>query len=96
MNNKLKQAQQTYDNQLPPDTTEQDELIQSLAEALVEYGVVDTPNMLNDIYLDDLEVWMKNTEHKSIRIQSKINSYKELQLELCKCMMNELIENEGE
>lgn len=94
--NNLKQAQQTYDNQLPPDTTEQDELIQTLAEVLVEYGVVDTPNMLNYTYLDDLEVWMKNAEYKSIRIQSKINSYKELQLELCKCMIDELIKNEGE
>jgi hypothetical protein len=94
--NTFKQAQLNHDNQLPPDTTEQDELIQNLAGVLVEYGVVDTPNMLNYIYLDDLEVWMKNAEYKSIRIQSKINLYKELQLELCKCMMNELIENEGE
>lgn len=94
--NNLKQAQLNHDSQLPPDTTEQDELIQSLAEALVEYGVVDTPNMLNYVYLDDLEVWMKNAEYKSIRIQSKINSYKELQLDLCECMMSELIKNEGE
>jgi hypothetical protein len=97
VNNKLKQAQLNHDNQLPPDTTEQDELIQTLAEELIEYGVVfHLDDMVSCIHLDDLEVWMKNAEYKSIRIQSKINLYKELQLELCKCMMNELIKNEGE
>ncbi len=96
MNNNFKQAQLNHDNQLPPDTTEQDELIEVMAEDLIRYEVIDHPvEGYEYLYLDQLTTWMKNAEYKSIRIQSKINSYKELQLELCKCMIADIL-NKGE
>lgn len=91
----LKQAQQTYDNQLPPDTTERDELIDSLAELIVLSGVVVLPTTLDSIYREHLNIWMDGNSWKSISTLNKINQFKELQLELCKSMIADIL-NKGE
>jgi len=94
--NNLKQAQVNYDNQLPPDTSERDEMIKDYAEMLVDYGVVENPtDHTNFVYLDDLEIWMKDAEYKYTLEQSKIHKYKQLQLELCEYMLLDNL-NKGE
>lgn len=92
----LKQAQLNYDNQTPPDNTELDEWTRSLAEELIEYGVIDFPNEPSlFIYLDELELWLDKSNHPKL-INSKISKYKELQVELAQCMIADIIEREGE
>ncbi len=94
--NNLKQAQLNHDNHLPPDTTEQDELIQSLAEELIEYGVVYyLDDMGSCTHLDELNTWTDQPSYKSKSILDKINQFKELQLDLCKSMIIDIL-NKGE
>lgn len=95
MNNQFKQAQRAYDERLPEDQSELEDLIQSLTEELIEYGVVDHPTLRQYIYSDDLDQWCEKGGHSQI-IKSKINEYKVLQESLYRAMIQEIIESKGE
>lgn len=95
MNSQFKQAQRAYDERLPEDQSELEDLIQSLTEELIEYGVVKHPALRHYVYLGDLDQWCEKNGHSQI-IKSKINEYKVLQESLYRAMIQEIIESKGE